>query len=71
MIKWLLTCSFLVFITELHDQVLVLGLLHHLFMIGDFKSLAQAFYLRRELLVVCIDPLDLVEASFAVPCGLH
>ena len=29
-IKWLLTCSFPLFITELDDQVLVLGLLHRL-----------------------------------------
>ena len=71
MIKRLLTCSFLLFITELDDQVLVLGLLHYLFMIGGFKSLAQAFHLRRQLLVVCSNPLDLVEASLAVPCGLH
>ena len=71
MIKWLLTCSFLLFITVLDDQVLVLGLLHRLFMIGGFKSLAQAVHLRRQLLVACSDPLDLVEAFLAVPCGLH
>ena len=71
MIKWLLTCSFLLFITELDDQVLVLGLLHHFFMIGGFESLAQAFHLYRQLLVACSDPLDLVEAFLVVPCGLH
>ena len=65
------TCSFPLFITELDDQVLVLGLLHHLFMISGFKSLAQAVHLQRQLLVVCSDPLDLVEAFFVVPCGLH
>ena len=57
--------------TELDGQVLVLGLLHHLFMVGGFKSLAQAFHLRRQLLVACSDPLDLVEAFLVVPCGLH
>ena len=71
MIKWLLTCSFLLFITELDDQVLVLGLLHHLFMVGGFKSQAQVFHLRRQLLVACSDPLDLFKAFLAVPCGLH
>ena len=71
MIKWLLTCSFLLFLTELDDQVLVLGILHCLFMIGGFKSLAQAVYLRRQLLVVCNDPIDLVEAFLVVPCDLH
>ena len=71
MIKWLLTCSFPLFLTELDDQVLVLGILHRLFMIGGFKSLAQAVHLRRQLLVVCNDPIDLVEAFLAVPCSLH
>ena len=70
-IKWLLTCSFLLFITVLDDQVLVLGLLHYLFIIGGFESLARAFHLYRQLLVACSDPLDLVEAFLAVPCGLH
>ena len=70
-IKWLLTCSFLLFITELDDQVLVLGFLLRLLMVGGFKSLAQVFHLRRQLLVACSDPLDLVEAFLAVPCGLH
>ena len=70
-IKWLLTCSFPLFITELDDQVLVLGLLHRHFMVGGFKSLAQAFHLHRQLLVAGSDPLDLVEAFLAVPCGLH
>jgi len=70
MIKWLLTCSFPLFLTELDDQVLVLGILHRLFMIGGFKSLAQAVHLHRQLLV-CNDPIDLVEAFLAVPCGLH
>ena len=58
--KWLLTCSFLLFITELDDQFLVLGLLLRLLMVGGFKSLVQAFHLRRQLLVACSDPLDLV-----------
>ena len=71
MIKWLLTCSFPLFITELDDQVPVLGLLHRLFMIRGFELLAQAFHLCRQLLVACSDPLDLVEAFLAVPCGLH
>ena len=71
MIKWLLTYSFLLFITELDDQVLVLGILHRFFMIGGFKSLAQAIHLHRQLLIVYNDPLDLVEAFLAVPCGLH
>ena len=70
MIKWLLTCSFPLFITELDDQVLVLGILHRLFMIRGFKSLVQAVHLHRQFLVVCNDPLDLVEAFLAVPCGL-
>ena len=70
-IKWLLTCSFPLFIIELGDQVLVLGLLHHLFMVGGFKSLAQVFHLHRQLLVAGSDPLDLVEAFLAAPCGLH
>ena len=70
-IKWLLTCSFLLFITELDDQVLVLGLLHRLFMIGGFELLAQAFHLYRQLLVACSDPLDLVEAFLVVPCSLR
>jgi len=51
MIKWLLTCSFPLFLTELDDQVLVLGILHRLFMIGGFKSLAQVVHLRHQLLV--------------------
>ena len=67
MIKWLLTCSFPLFLTELDEQVLVLGILHRLFMIGGFKSLAQAVHLCRQLLVVCNDPVDLVEAFLAVP----
>ena len=71
MTKWLLTCPFLLFLTELDDLVLVLGILHRLFMISGFKSLAQAVYLRRQLLVVCNDPIDLVKAFLAVPCGLH
>ena len=71
MIKWLLTCSFPLFLTKLDDQVLVLGILHRLFMIGGFKSLAQVVHLRRQFLVVCNDPLDLVEAFLAAPCGLH
>ena len=71
MTKWLLTCPFLLFLTELDDLVLVLGILHRLFMIGGFKSLAQAVHLRRQLLVVCNDPLDLIKAFLAVPCGLH
>ena len=71
MINWLLTCSFLLFITELDDQVLVLGFLHRLFMIDSFKSPVQAFYLCRQLLVARSDPLDLVKAFLAVPCGLH
>ena len=71
MIKWLLTCSFPLFITELDDQVLVLRLLHRLFMIGGFKSLMQVFHLRYQLLVAYSDPLDLVEAFLAVPRGLH
>ena len=70
-IKWLLTCSFLLFITKLDDQVLVLGLLLCLLMVGGFKSVAQAFHLRRQLLVACNYPLDLVEAFLMVPCGLH
>ena len=70
-IKWLLTCSFPLFITTLDDQVLVLGLLHRVFMVGGFKSLAQAFHLHRQLLVACSDPLDLVEAFLVVLCSLH
>ena len=70
-IKWLLTCSFPLFITELDDQVLVLGLLHRLFMVGGFKSLAQAFHLRHQLLVARSDRLDLVKSVLAVTCGLH
>ena len=65
-IKWLLTCSFLLFITELNDQFPILGLLLRLLMVGGFKSLAQAFHLRCQLLVACSDPLDLVEAFLAV-----
>ena len=71
MIKWLLTCSFLLFLTKLDDQVLVLGILHRLCMIGGFKLLAQAVHLCRQLLVAYSDPLDLVEEFLAVPCGLH
>ena len=71
MTKWLLTCPFLLFLTELDDQVLVLGLLLHPLMISGFKLVAQAFHFRRQLFIACSDPLDLVEAFLMVPCGLH
>ena len=70
-IKWLLTCSFPLFITELDDQVLVLGLLLRPLMVGGFKLVAQAFHFRRQLFIACSDPLDLVEALLTVPCSLH
>ena len=70
-IKWLLTCSFLLFITKLDDHVLVLGLLLRPLMVGGFKLVAQAFHFGRQFFIACCDPLNLVEAFLTVPCGLH
>ena len=70
-IKRQLTCFFLLFVTELDDQVLVLCLLLHPLLVGGFKLVAQAFHLCRQLFIAYSDPLDLVEAFLTVPCGLH
>ena len=65
------TCFFLLFVTELDDQVLVLCLLLHPLLVGGFKLVAQAFHLGRQFFIACCDPLNLVEALLSVPCGLH
>ena len=62
---------FLLFITELDDQVLVLCLLLCPLLVGGFKLVAQAFHLGRQFFIACCDPLNLVEALLSVPCGLH
>ena len=70
-IKCQLTCFFLLFVTELDDQVLVLRLLLRPLLVGGFKLVAQAFHLGRQFFIACCDSLNLVEALLSVPSGLH
>ena len=71
LIKRQLTCFFLLFVTELDDQVQVLCLSLSPFLVGGFKLVAQAFHFGHQFFIACCDPLNLVEALLVVPCGLH
>ena len=70
-IKRQLTCFFLLFVTELDDQILVFCILFRPLPVGGFKLAAQAFHLGCQFSIVCRDSLNLVKAPFSVPCGLH
>ena len=61
----------MLFVIELADQVLVLCFSLCPLLVSGFKLAAQAFHFGRQFFIACYDSLNLVEALFSLPSGLH